>query len=121
MNVTPLVEESRAAGGFYVPRFEVKIEGAGLPRDVLRDVVQLTYHDSISELDGFELTVNNWDAQTRTFKYVGSEKQEDLDGNDAKARRYKLFEPCGKDVTVKMGYLDGLRTMLTGSVTTMEP
>ena len=38
MEVLALVDESRTTGGFYTPRFEVKIEGAGLPRDVLRDV-----------------------------------------------------------------------------------
>ena len=48
--------------GFYVPRFEVRIEGVGLPRDVLRDVVQVTYQDDIKEIDSFDLTVNNWDA-----------------------------------------------------------
>ena len=121
MTVVPLATESRDAGGFYVPRFEVKIEGAGLPRDVLRDVLSLSYHDSVSELDGFELVVTNWDAATRRFKYVGSETAKDLDKNDATALRYKLFEPCNKEVTVNMGYRDGLRTMLTGSFTTMEP
>jgi phage protein D len=121
MEILSLVDESRETGGFYVPRFEVKIEGAGLPRDVLRDVLQLTYHDSVSELDGFEMVVTNWDAGTREFKYVGSEKPNDLTGDDARARRFKLFEPCNKQVSVRMGYRDGLRTMLTGTVTTMEP
>lgn len=121
MNVVKLSEESLNTGSFYVPRFEVKIEGAGLPRDVLRDVVSLTYHDSVSELDGFEMVVNNWDAGTRRFKYVGSETAKDLERDDTIGRRYKLFEPCNKEVVVKMGYRDGLQTMLTGTVTTMEP
>src|SRR6478735_1423215 len=121
MSVVPLAQESRDTAGFYAPRFEVKIEGAGLPRDVLRDVVSLTYHDNVAELDGFELVVNNWDAGTRRFKYVGSESDADLQRNDAIGQRYKLFEPCNKVVEVLMGYRDGLRTMLTGTVTTMEP
>jgi phage protein D len=121
MSVVPLAQESRDTAGFYAPRFEVKIEGAGLPRDVLRDVVSLSYHDSVSELDGFEMVVNNWDAGTRRFKYVGSETTEDLARDDAVARRYKLFEPCNKEVVVRMGYRDGLTTMLSGTVTTMEP
>ena len=33
----------------------------------LRDVSQVTYHDNIKEIDGFEMTVNNWDATTGTF------------------------------------------------------
>jgi uncharacterized protein len=121
MSVVTLAQESHDTGAFYVPRFEVKIEGAGLPRDVLRDVVSLSYHDSIAELDGFEMVVNNWDATTRRFKYVGSETADDLNRDDTLGRRYRLFEPCNKNVVVKMGYRDGLRTMLSGTVTTMEP
>jgi phage protein D len=126
MEILTLADESRArtTGGFYTPRFEVKIEGAGLPRDVLRDVIQLTYHDSVSELDSFELSVNNWDPSTRRFKYVGSEKPADLAEDPPRspdAQRFTLFEPCGKEVEVKLGYVGELTTMLTGTVTTMEP
>ena len=60
-------------GDFYVPRFEIKIAGANLPQNVLRDVMQVTYKDSVKEIDSFEITVNNWDAEKREFKYVGSE------------------------------------------------
>jgi uncharacterized protein len=121
LEILPLVEESKRRGAFYVPRFEVKIEGVGLPRDVLRDVVQLTYRDTVSELDSFEMTVNNWDPTTRRFKYVGSESKADLEGTGPDTLRYKLFEPCSKQVEVRMGYLDYMPLMLTGSVTTMEP
>jgi len=124
MEILALVDESRNTGGFYAPRFEVKIEGAGLPRDMLRDVIQLTYRDNVTELDSFELTVNNWDPTTRRFKYVGSETAADLEGDPPRspdAQRFTLFEPCGKEIEVKLGYLGQLTTMLTGTVTTMEP
>jgi hypothetical protein len=42
MGVVNLAEESRQQGNFYVPQIEIRIEGAGLPRDVLRDVTQIT-------------------------------------------------------------------------------
>ena len=64
MTTQTLADESIRQHGFYVPQFEVRIEGVGLPRDVLRDVVQVTYKDNIKEIDSFELTVNNWDAGT---------------------------------------------------------
>ncbi len=123
MEVVPLVEEStrKEMGHFYVPRFEVKIEGVGLPRDVLRDVIQVTYKDNIKEIDSFELTVNNWDAGVRTFKYIGSETETGLKASSPESARYRLFEPCGKEVEVWMGYLDSLKLMLKGHVTTMEP
>ena len=71
-----MTQESKDQGHFYVPQFEVRIEGVGLPRDVLRDVREVTYHDDIDEIDGFQITVNNWDEKLRAYKYVGSETSE---------------------------------------------
>jgi uncharacterized protein len=118
MELTQLRKESIAQGGFYVPMFEILVEGVGLPREVLRDVTQITYKDNVKELDSFELTVNNWDAVNREFKYVGSETPESLKKNPL----HSLFDPCAKAVEVKMGYLqDHLRVMLQGNFTTVEP
>jgi phage protein D len=126
MSVVTLGQESRdrkALDGtsFYVPYFEVKIEGVGLPRDVLRDVTQLTYKDDVKGLDSVELTVNNWDSTTNQFKYVGAETPDSLQGNTRESQRFRLFEPCGKNIEVSMGYVGDLRLMLKGTFTTMEP
>jgi phage protein D len=123
MSVVSLAQESVDQHGFYSPQFEVKIEGVGLPRDVLRDVTQLTYKDNIKEIDSFEITVNNWDPTTRSFKYVGGETRATLDGDTPEARRFKLFEPCNKEIEVRIGYggSGDLRLMLRGTFTTMEP
>ena len=121
MPLVTLAEESKTQGGFYVPQFELHIEHANLPRDVLRDVVQLTYHDNIKEIDGFEITVNNWDPTTRDFKYVGAETPASLKAGTDEGLRHRLFEPCGKEVSVRMGYLNKLQLMMKGVFTTMEP
>ncbi len=107
--------------GFYVPRFEVRIEGAGLPDDVLRDVIEVKYKDSIDELDTFQLTVNNWEAEHNRFKYIGDELPETLKAGDERGLRQKLFEPCEKQVGIYMGYGASLSLMITGTFTTMEP
>jgi Bacteriophage probable baseplate hub protein len=119
--IPTLADESRAQHGFYVPQFEIRIEGVGLPRDVLRDVSQVTYRDSLKEIDGFELTINNWDAATRRFKYVGSESPADLQGSTEAAQRVRLFDPCNKEVDVRVGYLGDLHTLVRGTFTTLEP
>ncbi len=121
MSVVTLSQESTQKAGFYVPQFQVKIEGVGLPRDVLRDVLQITYKDNIKELDSFELTVNNYDPATNTFKYVGSETKQSLQGSTPESLRHRLFEPCNKEVEVRMGYVGNLVLMLRGNFTTMEP
>lgn len=121
MPVVTLGEESKLQHGFYAPQFELRIEGAGLPRDVLRDVIQVTYKDNVKEIDSFEMTVNNWDNTTQSFKYVGSETAESLKTDTPQTRLHRLFEPCGKEADLRMGYVGNLRVMLTGNFTTMEP
>src|SRR5262249_38255927 len=109
----------------YVPQFELRIEGAGLPKDVLRDVTEVTYKDKIDEIDSCEITVNNWDATRRAFKYVGSE---DLDSEGAPrdpsnpaAANWKIFDPCGKQVELRLGYAGKLEQMMIGNFVTLEP
>jgi phage protein D len=121
MTVTTMSQESVEQGGFYVPRFEVKIEGANLPRDVLFDVISLTYRDTVDGLDSFELVVNNWDEEKRAFKYIGSETKAQLEKGHPDYPRVTLFEPCAKEVVVRMGYGNSFTTMLKGTFTTMTP
>jgi phage protein D len=103
-------------GSFYVPRFEISAGGGALAPSVLRDVVQVTYNDSTTEIDSFDITVNNWDAERRRFKYVGSERtarpEEDV---------FRTFEPCAREFELKLGYGSELFTIVKGTPTTLEP
>jgi phage protein D len=103
-------------GQFYVPRFEIRIAGANLPGEVLRDVTQLTYHDDELQIDGFELTVNNWNEVTNDFKYLGSGF-----GERPQDDPQRIFDPCNKKVTVSLGYGDKVEPIVTGNFTTVEP
>src|SRR6266496_1359498 len=118
---TTLREESERQGGFYVPEFEVKIEGVDLPRDVLFDVSSVTYEDSIESIDSFRMGINNWDDERREYKFIGAETSAQLQGGHRDHARVTLFEPCGKEVLLRMGYAGRLVTMLKGQFTTMEP
>jgi|GEM_PF-425304 Phage protein D len=127
---------SESLRGFYVPRFEILVEGAGLPGDVMKDVCELTYEDDVDNMDSFQIVVSNWDERARKYKYIGSETKEDLNsggcdgsatGNGgagaggAQSSRAQMFEPCSKQVRIRMGYGEDLKTMITGFFTTMEP
>jgi uncharacterized protein len=118
---TTLLEESERQGGFYVPRFEVKVEGVDLPRDVLFDVSSVTYEDSVDSIDSFRMTINNWDDERREYKFIGSETEAQLEKGHRDEPRVTLFEPCGKEVLLHMGYGSRLVTMLKGHFTTMQP
>lgn len=106
---------------FYAPGFELRIDGVGLPRGVLRDVMEVTYHDDINQIDGFELTVNNWDDTARRCKYIGSETAAQLDGTSQASKLFTLFDPGGKTAELALGYVGGLQTMLRATFQTVEP
>jgi phage protein D len=89
---------------FYVPAFEVRLDGRPPGRDVVRDILSVSYKDSLQDIDSFDITINNWDAQTRSFKYSDSD----------------LFDP-GKRLDLSMGYHDSQRTMLKGEITSLRP
>lgn len=107
---------------FHTPLFEVMVAGQGLPETVLRDISEISYNDSLTELDQFEITLNNWDYENRRFKYIGSETATDLKSAAPDKALYRLFEPCGKNrkVHISMGYLGRMVRMMAATFTTMD-
>lgn len=91
---------------FYVPYFQVKIAGRPQGQEVIGDILSVSYKDNIAEIDSFDITINNWDAEKRAFKYS--------DDN--------LFDP-GKELELWMGYYgkDPLRLMVRGQITALRP
>lgn len=112
---------------FYVPAFDIRIKGIDLPKETRKDVIEVRYTDSIDQIDSFEITVNNWDAEKRDFKYTGSAKDVKDEG------RSTLFDP-GQEMELWMGYFkpiaarsedkdkpEPLRLMLVGIITKLAP
>jgi uncharacterized protein len=92
---------------FYVPAFHVLIGGKANQVEN-RDVLSLTYTDSLDEIDSFSMTVNDWDAETLKSKYSDT----------------STFNP-GNDIEIWMGYYQSgkeeSRRMLIGELTTLSP
>ncbi len=103
-------------GDFLVPRFEIAASGTALDARIVRDVLQVTYNDSTTEIDSFDITVSNWDPQARDFKYVGAETS--VEGDTATQR---LFNPGASLFELKLGYGSELLTMMRGTTTSLEP
>lgn len=92
---------------FYVPAFQLFIRDKKFAR--VQDVLSVNYTDSLTEIDSFDLTVNNWNP-----KEAG--QQSDFKYSDGPA-----FDPW-QDVELWMGYYCNgkfdKRRMLTGEITT---
>jgi len=101
----------------YVPTFKVRVRQQDVPAAVLRDIVSVTYKDSLTEFDSVDLTLNNWD-DSRTglptqFTYLV----------DDQAPYADLFTfDRSKVVEVQLGY-EGVNvvTVLSGTVESAEP
>lgn len=96
-------------GTFYVPSYEVRV-GATAATELVRDIIEVRFSTDVLELDSFDVTLNNWDAQRQTFKYEPASlpELEDL----------FLAEHL---VEVKMGYAGALKFMIRGRITAIEP
>lgn len=100
------VQSIATVGDFYVPAFEMRLRGRPVAKDVVRDVISVSYKDNVAEIDSFEVVINNWDAEHRTFKYTDD----------------KLFDP-GAEIELRMGYRgrNELELMITGEITALKP
>lgn len=100
---------------FYVPRVQLTVRGRPLGAEVINDILQVTYKDSVNEIDTFHIDINNWDADKRTFKFAPPLKDstEDFTG---------IFDP-GTMIELWMGYQNqsNMRRMMVGEITSLEP
>lgn len=113
--------EAKSFDEFYVPRFELQSMGASVGEQVLRDVISVTYKDSVKEIDSFDVTLGNWDSTSRRLKYVGPEEAPRGSPASPDAARYRLFNPGARDFELRLGYGSRLTTMIRGNVTSLEP
>ena len=116
-----LDEASRNFGGFYAPRFEVQVEGVPLDEAIVRDVLEVRYADSMTDIDSFDLVVNNWDSSARAFKYVGAEPAAPPPDANPSGKTWSLFEPYVHRFNLKLGYGSTLVSMMRGSTRSLEP
>lgn len=122
-----IIQLSEQRNAFFVPAFEVFVFGEapppnanpdapGYPPDLMgsvKDIVEVKYEDGVERIDGFTLTVNNWDTENRRPIYFGHDET-------APSRDHpNVFEP-GNELVLSMGYAGDTRTMVTGMVTSVD-
>jgi uncharacterized protein len=100
---------------FYVPAVQLIVRGRPLGAEVIHDILQVTYKDSVNEIDSFQVEINNWDADKRTFKFAPALKDADNDFTG-------IFDP-GAEIELWMGYQNqtNMRRMMVGEITSLAP
>lgn len=100
---------------FYVPSVQLMVRGRALGAEIIHDLIEVTYKDSINEIDSFHIEINNWDADSRKFKFAPPLKTSTQDFTG-------IFDP-GTEIELWMGYQNGsnMRRMMVGIITSLEP
>ena len=104
--MTMLADALSGSADLFVPAFEVWVGQQKVNREIIRDVLDVSFHDSLDELGGFSLTLANWDADK--YGYAYSDKH--------------TFDP-GKRLDIRMGYLGRgqMNWMVRGIITDLTP
>ena len=120
MTAAPPITLTSENQTFYVPAFEIQINGDPLPRNVIRDVIEVTYEDSIDKVDSFTFAVHNWDCDTGKAKYFGPETKPASGSPEEKLAN--IFAP-NTVLKLMLGY-QGTRTdmrqMISGRITSID-
>ncbi len=98
---------------FYVPAFEVKVNQQVMPQNCVRDLIEVSFEDSIDTVDSFTMTFNNWDTDKQRPQFIGEQANEAL---------WTVVQP-GNGIQLSMGYQGSpsdLRQLMTGYITSLE-
>ncbi|MDQ3855313.1 MAG: contractile injection system protein, VgrG/Pvc8 family [Chloroflexota bacterium] len=86
------------------PDFQVRINGAELPRAAANDLIAATVHEDVNAASMFTLQLINWDLTQLRVTWADDD----------------LFAE-GNEVDVRMGYVDNLAPMMVGEIAGLEP
>jgi uncharacterized protein len=111
----PLCDETGNRPPLYEPAFRLLSEGKELEREIAGDVTDIVYVDAIDEIDGFEVTLSNWNFDLRCGKYIGP--RDDLSSNKKYA---DAFVP-GRKLEVQLGYERKTPLVMSGEIVSVEP
>jgi phage protein D len=106
------------ATGYYAPDYKLIVENQEIDPESKGDVLELKVTMDLDNLTHFDLTVNNWDDKSLSFKYSDTSTF-DL-GNTVQVLMGYVAAP-GARSTPKNVYAGGLVPMVHGLITSMTP
>jgi len=84
---------------FYAPGYQVLVDGEDIITEHYIEIIRVQFEDVLDGADRFSITISDPGP-----KWIDN----------------GLFEP-GKEITIKMGYVDKLTTMIVGEVISLRP
>ncbi|MCU0827111.1 MAG: hypothetical protein MUE52_06830 [Tabrizicola sp.] len=116
--------------GFYAPRFVIEVDGkrsdgsdsTAIEPHVIRDVLEVTFEDSLDEFESFEFTLADWDPQLNAPKYSSPYDESGAARKDGAGNDIPAFEP-GMMAKLSMGYYGPEEPVvkLVGTIVTVTP
>lgn len=91
---------------FLTPSFRIELEGSDTGREVIADVLEISFTDDLENIDSFEFNLHDWDSVKLLPKYSSP-----WDESGTPLTLYEggpnvpVFEP-GAQVSLFMGYLE---------------
>ena len=108
---------------FFAPAFRIKLNGQDTGREVIADVLEVSFTDDLENIDSFEFVLHDWDAAQRRPKYSSPWNE---DGQLLKLSEngpaVPVFEP-GAAVSLFMGYTEEgeLPLIMEGEAVSLTP
>ncbi len=108
---------------FLTPAFRIELEGRDAGREVIADVLEVSFTDDLEAIDSFEFLLHDWDPVALRTRYSSP-----WDENGQPFRLHEggpevpNFEP-GAKVTLYLGYLEdgALPLIMQGEVVSLSP
>lgn len=106
---------------FYAPRFVIRVDGRDVDAHTIRDVIDVTFEDSLDALEFFEFTLHDWDSVRNAPKY-SSPYDESGAPQRSGGTEVPAFEP-GMTAELRLGYYgpEDPVTKLVGTIVSIAP
>jgi phage protein D len=108
---------------FFAPAFRIKLNGQDAGREVIADVLEVSFTDDLENIDSFEFVLNDWDVARRRPKFSSPwDESGQLLTLSEGGPPIPVFEPGGA-VSLFMGYAEegDLPLIMEGEVISLSP
>jgi phage protein D len=108
---------------FFAPAFRIELDGRTVGRQVIADVLEVSFTDDVDNIDSFEFVLHDWDSVLRSPKYSSPwDEKGEIRKLSPDGPNVPVFEP-GASVDLFLGYTEegDLPLIMKGEVVSLTP